>query len=59
MTNDEIQMSNEIRMKKHEAWSSGRLAFRCSSFVRHLAFDIRHSGHDAPCPPCLRGVIIS
>src|SRR5580765_5347791 len=47
MTNDECQMTKEARMTKTEACfgSQGfllRLVIRASSFIRHLAFVIRH-----------------
>src|SRR6267142_1313910 len=38
MTNVESQMSKEARKSKHETF-----VIRALSFVRHLAFDIRHS----------------
>jgi len=44
MTNDEIRMTKEARMTKHETRPAAcrRLVIRASSFFRHSSFVIRH-----------------
>jgi hypothetical protein len=46
MTNDEIRMSNEIRMNEYrteDGVASRSFDIRASTFIRHSDFEIRHS----------------
>ena len=46
MTNDEMQMTKEIRISKHEGRRIKPFELRFSSLFRHSDFDIRHSATD-------------